>query len=441
MPSEDKLEKRCICIVGGGAAGYFSAIHNKLNDPNADVVILEKSSKTLRKVKISGGGRCNVTHSCFDPKELVSFYPRGSKELLGPFHSFQPADTMAWFEDNGVPLKVEEDGRVFPESDLSQDIIDCLKKKVEKLGIRVISSCGVTHVSKLSFKKDETTSLDSDSKDSSDLFKFRLVLESSQVLTCEKLVLATGSSPIGYAFAARFGHSIQQPIPSLFTFKINERLKPKEINSGRERLTDLAGCSVANAEVWLESKPKEYQTGPVLITHWGLSAPAIIKLSAWQARFLFENHYSCNLIVNWSYSIASFDRLNPFSGIRRKHPKKLVLSLSPFKEIPARLWVYLCRRAGITQNQQWHDLSKSSELDLVKELTESLFAIDGKGQFKEEFVTCGGVSLSEVNFKTMESKVCKGLFIVGELLDIDGVTGGFNFQNAWTTGFLSGAKT
>ena len=431
MDTHKNFKQGCICIVGGGAAGYFSAIHNKINNPDLDVVILEKASKTLRKVKISGGGRCNVTHSCFDPKELVSFYPRGSKELLGPFHAFQPADTMGWFEDNGVALKIEQDGRVFPQSDSSQDIVDCLKRKVESLGVRVFTNCGVNRVSKL---------VPDDSNESSDLSSFNILLESGQSFICQKLVLATGSSPVGYDFSKQLGHSMKTPIPSLFTFKINERLKPREKVIGRSVLTDLSGCSVSNAEVWLEEKPKDKQTGPVLITHWGLSGPAIIKLSAWQARVLFENYYSCSVIVNWVYSVSSFDSSTPFLDVKNKSPKKLVLGLSPYKEISLRLWVYLCKRAGILSAQQWHNLSNISESRLIQELTTCRFAIDGKGQFKEEFVTCGGVSLNEVNFKTMESKVCKGLFIVGELLDIDGVTGGFNFQNAWTTGFLSGGS-
>ena len=388
-----------VFVIGGGAGGFFAAIHHKLAHPNDCVVIIEKSSEVLSKVRISGGGRCNVTHACFDPRELASFYPRGSRELLGPFHRFSPTDTMAWFESRGVSLKVESDNRVFPVSDSSESIVDCLVGEAARLGVNVWTQCPLGSIEKHD--------------------RFRLALGNGAVHDADKVVLATGSSRVGHGFAKALGHTIQDPIPSLFTFKIVDKA-----------LQALSGLSVQNAIVHLEGVPKAGQTGPVLITHWGLSGPAIIKLSAWQARRLHESKYHIGLVVNCvGESDVSFERMMGSS--------KKVMGTSPIAAIPTRLWRYLVTKSGVLSSMTWKQLTPKQLSRLQSCLIHDRFEIVGKGVFKEEFVTCGGVSLNEVNFKTMESKRCDGLFFAGEILDIDGVTGGFNFQNAWTTGFLS----
>ncbi len=398
-----------IVILGGGAAGFFSAIHNKKNNPNSTVVMIEKSGQVLSKVKISGGGRCNVTHACFEPKLLSENYPRGGRELLGPYHVFQSKDTIAWFEAHGVALKIESDNRVFPVSDQSQEIIDCLVRVATGLGIKIWTHAQVTDI----LKKDPN---------------FCLSLADGQVLMCQKLVLATGSNPQGYVWAKQFGHTIEAPVPSLFTFRVDD-----------PALHALSGLAVDFAQVWIAGEKKKGQKGPVLMTHWGMSGPGIIKLSAWNARSLFEAGYRTALYVNWLPHVdidVLKERVAEFQG---NHPKKGVGSQSPFFEIPTRLWAYLIEKTKVSAQTLWKQINSKQIDRLVQELSEGVFAIAGKGTFKEEFVTCGGVSLKEVNFKTMESKVCPGLYIIGELLDIDGVTGGFNFQNAWTTGFLSGS--
>lgn len=401
-------KRNSIIIIGGGAAGFFSAIHNAKAHPHAQVIIIEKSSQVLSKVLISGGGRCNVTHACFDPKELVKGYPRGHKELLGPFYTFQPRDTMAWFERHGVALKIEADNRVFPVSDASSSIAECLHRVAHQCGVLVWKSCAVTFIAK------------SESG-------FNVTLANKEVHHCDKLVLATGGSRQGYDFARQLGHSIVSPIPSLFTFSIKDK-----------ELTALSGLSVSDATVSFLGKKEVSQRGPLLITHWGMSGPAIIKLSAWKARALHEANYKAAFKVNWLASYTSEEIVVRLEKQQKKNARKWVVTQSSFPEIPQRLWVYLVKKAGISDSLVW-DKCKPSHLEqLLQELTQGVFNIDGKGVFKEEFVTCGGVALNEVNFKTMESKRCPGLFVVGEALDIDGITGGFNFQNAWTTGALSG---
>ncbi len=397
-----------LIIIGAGAAGFFSAIHNKRNNPDSTVIILEKTPNILSKVKISGGGRCNVTHACFEPKELCRFYPRGSKELLGPFYSFQCKDTMDWFESRGVPLKIEKDNRVFPYSDSSQSIIDCLVKEAEALGVQLCTSCSVEKIEK-------------------DKLGFRLSLENGDTLTCDKLILATGSSREGHRFAKSLGHKIVEPIPSLFTFKISD-----------PSLHKRSGLSVENVEVWLGKNKKQSQSGPLLVTHWGFSGPAIIKLSAWQARTLFNTKYQEDLHIDWLPVYDKNDLLQLFIQERTDNGKKQVCKRSPHPEIAGRLWDYLCQKAGVGDVATWQSLNERQVETLISELKAGHFDMAGKSPFKDEFVTCGGVSLKEVNFKTMESKVCANLHLVGELLNIDGVTGGFNFQNAWTTGYLSG---
>ena len=397
-------------IIGGGAAGFFAAIHAKQSNPADTVVILEKSSEVLAKFKISGGGRCNVTHACFDPKILCENYPRGRKELLGPFHRFQPRDTMEWFESHGVPLKIEPDNRVFPVSDSSQSIIDCLITTATRMGIKIWTHCQVAHIVK--------------NKDT-----FCLTLADGQQHLCQKLVLATGSSRKGHEFAQSLGHTLVPPVPSLFTLMIADKA-----------LHALSGLSVSTTDVWVAGEKKQMQRGPLLITHWGMSGPAIIKLSAWNARKLHAVNYQTSLHVNWLPHLDEACLKSTLIAAQTKNPKKTVSKQSLLSEIPNRLWAYLTTKANLSPAEFWHQVTGKQMESLCQVLSQGQFPITGKGSFKEEFVTCGGVSLKEIDFKTMQSKCCPGLYLIGELLDIDGVTGGFNFQNAWTTGFLSGAS-
>jgi len=396
-----------IVIIGGGAAGFFSAIHNKNAYPKATVTILEKSAHVLSKVKISGGGRCNVTHACFDPRDLIQFYPRGGKELLGPFHQFNPRQTVDWFMQHGVRLKTEQDNRMFPVTNSSQTIIDCLVQKANTLKIRVKTHTHVTQI-----KRTPTG--------------FELTLSEGNVIQCSKLILATGSSRQGHDFARQLGHTIHRPVPSLFTFNIKD-----------SRLHQRKGLSVAHTHAWLKGQQKKFQQGPTLITHWGLSGPSIIKLSAWHARELHDTQYKGVLCINWLPDYPPNQLHQHLTSLQKKSPKKQCVTQSPFSEIPLRLWTYILMKSDIPEQQTWGSLQQKAIHRLIKQLQCMEFEINGKGQFKEEFVTCGGVTLNEINFKTMESKRCPGLHLIGELLDIDGVTGGFNFQNAWTTGYLS----
>ena len=395
-------------VIGGGAAGFFAAIHCKAQNPDSPVILIEKSASVLAKVKISGGGRCNVTHACFEPIRLAESYPRGGKALIGPFQRFQPRDTMNWFESRGVPLKIESDNRVFPISDSSQSIVDCLVNEAAILGVQVWTECTVESIQK------------------TEQGAFVVTLASGMTHHANKLILATGSSRAGYALAESLGHTITPLVPSLFTVKIQD-----------ESLTALSGLSVPNATLKLSGKKTWTQSGPLLITHWGFSGPALIKLSAWAARDFFEAHYQLPLQINWisDQSVQSVDSL--FQA-QKAHPKKMISNTSLFQTIPSRLWAYFLQKAGISESKQWQDFSKKDAQTLSNILLNDTYLTQGKGQFKEEFVTCGGVSLSEVNFKTMESKLCPNLCFAGEILDIDGITGGFNFQNAWTTGFLAG---
>ncbi len=397
-----------IIVLGGGAAGFFSAIHNKQTYPKAKVIIIEKGKQVLGKVKISGGGRCNVTHACFDPRELSTFYPRGAKELLGLFYRFQPKDTIEWFQSRGVKLKVESDNRVFPVSDSSQTIIDCLVKTAETLGVKIWTQCQVTQVSR-------------EGKE------FCLILNGRDEIFCQKLVLATGSNPQGYELAQQLGHHVHAPIPSLFTLKLNAK-----------GLTDLMGVSVPNASVWLKGHGAHKYKGGLLITHWGMSGPSIIKLSAWCAEALFHAAYKAELVVDWVPEFTHDEVMQKIEHYRLKFAQKRVAHVRIFQDLPSRLWQYLLGTTPIASDLTWQQINRRHKEWLCQMLKASVFSIVQKGVFKEEFVTCGGVSLKEIDFKTMESKCCPGLHIVGELLHIDGITGGFNFQNAWTTGYISG---
>lgn len=397
-----------VIVVGGGAAGFFSAIQFKIHHPDADVILVEKSSQVLAKVKISGGGRCNVTHACFDPKQMADHYPRGGKALIGPFQSFQAQDTMDWFEACGVALKIEADNRVFPVSNASQSIVDCLLDQARQHQVRVWVDCGVTTIVKTASGQ------------------FSVTLTNGQVHIADRVILTTGSSRAGYALAESLGHSIVPPIPSLFTIKIND-----------PELLGLAGVSVADVGLKVTGAKSNAQRGPLLVTHWGFSGPAMIKLSAWAAREFYEANYELLLHVSW-LPTESVDDIIRRLEVYQKSSKKTCANDCPFPALPGRLWGYLVQKWLKNPEKRWQEVSKKESLRMTELLKSEPYISAGKGVFKEEFVTCGGVSLKEVNFKTMESRVCPGLYFAGEILDVDGVTGGFNFQNAWTTGFLAG---
>lgn len=397
-----------ILVIGGGAAGYFAAIHHKARYPDHQVTIIEKSETGLSKVKISGGGRCNLTHACFDAKRLADYYPRGGKALIGPFQRFQPRDTMTWFQTRGVPLKIEADGRVFPVSNNSQSIIDALIDEAAKLAVGMWNQTAVSSIVK------------------TPLGAFQVALNSGVSHTYDRIILTTGSSRAGYQLAQSLGHNIVDPIPSLFTVKIDD-----------PELHALAGVSVADAQVTLHGDKTWKQRGPVLVTHWGLSGPAIIRLSAWAAREFSTHNYQLPMTVQWLPEYSELDIESAISAAQSSS-KKWVSSHSLFPEISGRLWAYLVQKSVKNGAIPWNEMSKKQSRQLIECLLRDRYQISGKGVFKEEFVTCGGIPLNEVNFKTMESRVCPGLFFAGEILDIDGITGGFNFQNAWTTGVIAG---
>jgi predicted Rossmann fold flavoprotein len=392
-----------IIIIGGGAAGYFTAINAKENNPELDITILEKGKDVLQKVKISGGGRCNVTHACFEPKELVKFYPRGEKELLGPFHKFMTGDTFEWFENRGVPLKIEDDNRVFPEANKSQAIIDCFQNAVDNLGIKVLTNCGVNSVSQQENKW--------------------VINTTEQVFEADKLVIAAGSSKKVWELCETLNHAVVEPVPSLFTFNINDK-----------RLVDLLGISVPNATISISGTKLE-DSGPLLITHWGMSGPAVLKLSAFGARILADKNYQYNVEVNW-LSRPTDKVLNVLLNLKKKEPRKTAILKSPFAEVSKRFWERFVVAAGITPTQNWADLTNIQLENLANQLTKGVFNANGRTTFKDEFVTAGGIDLKEINFKRFESRKHKNLFFVGEVLNIDAVTGGFNFQNAWTGGYI-----
>ena len=391
-----------IILVGGGAAGFFTAINIVEKNPKLKVAILERGSEVLQKVRISGGGRCNVTNACFEPNELVKFYPRGEKELRGPFHQFCSGDTIEWFEKHGVELKIEADGRMFPVSNSSQTIIDCFLEATNKLGIAVLTGQSVQSI----FKKDT---------------HWKIETQNENYVT-EKLILATGSNPKVWEMLQTFGHAVVSPVPSLFTFNIKD-----------SRIKELPGVA---AQVTVKVKDtKLTSTGPLLITHWGMSGPAILKLSAWGARVLHDKNYQFTIFVNWLNDAEKDEVENKLKELKQEHAKKSVSKKSPF-ELTNRLWESLVLASGIEVETKWADLSKIQLQSLVNQLINGTFQVNGKSTFKEEFVTAGGIDLKEINFKTMESKLHEHLYFAGEIVNIDAITGGFNFQNAWTSGFI-----
>jgi predicted Rossmann fold flavoprotein len=399
---------RRVAVVGGGAAGFFAAIACAEARPAAQVTIFEKGSQFLTKVRISGGGRCNVTHACFEPRELTGRYPRGERALIAPFHRFQSSDTVAWFAARGVQLKTEADGRMFPTTDSSQSIIDCLMRAAQDAGVVLKTNCGVVKARKC----------DGD---------FELGLSNGETAGCDRLLLATGGCrtlALG-ELAASLGHTLEPPAPSLFTFHVD-----------CDWLRNLAGTTVPLAGVSVPGIGlRERQ--PLLVTHWGFSGPAILRISAWGARELQACGYRFDLHVNWLPEWPEQQLQERVDGLRKAAPAKLVVN-TPIEPLSARLWEALVLASGTPRETRWSALSRAQQHRLLNHLVRSEFTVTGKSLNKDEFVTCGGVRLREVNFKTMESRVCPGLFLAGELLDIDGITGGFNFQAAWTTGWIAG---
>ncbi|TXE09736.1 NAD(P)/FAD-dependent oxidoreductase [Seonamhaeicola algicola] len=391
-----------IIVIGGGAAGFFAAINIAEQHPQANVTILEKAKQGLQKVKISGGGRCNVTHAEFIPQELVNNYPRGKKELLGPFHQFMTGDTIAWFESRGVALKIEDDGRMFPESNTSQTIIDCFLNEANKFGVNINYSCGVKSVK----KEGSTWCIDTN----------------AGVFTADKLVVATGSSVKIWEILKTLNHTIVKPVPSLFTFNVKDA-----------RITNIPGVVAQNVTVKVVNTNLESH-GPLLVTHVGFSAPAILKLSAFGAVELAQMDYKFQIEINFIQQDFN-GCLSSLKNLKQTLAKKTVFKFSQF-DMPKRLWQQLVLAANIGDGTTWADLNKHQLEALAAQLTKAIFNVNGKSTFKEEFVTAGGVDLKEVNFKTFESKYHKNLYFAGEVLNIDAVTGGFNFQNAWTSAFI-----
>ncbi len=407
-----------VIVAGGGPAGFFAAIRCAELNPKLRVLIIEKASQTLGKVLVSGGGRCNVTHACFDPAQLIGYYPRGGAALRGAFTRFQPADTVQWFEGRGVKLKTEADNRMFPVTNSSKTIADCLRNAASAAGVTVQLGVNLQKV-----QKNPQGGFDLETTTKTQVEYFH----------AEKLLIATGSDAVTREIVRALGHSIEPPVPSLFTFNIADA-----------RLEGLAGLSVESVAVSIDPVTASghaalTQRGPLLVTHWGLSGPAILRLSAWGARTLFEKKYRAALTVNWLDDMTpekAFEVLHKHK-FWHENTRKKALTKSPFSQLPARLWKQLAQETVNEKN--WGAVSNAELRKLAEALTSGLFQITGKGQFKEEFVTCGGACLDEVDFKTMQSRIVEGLFFAGEVLDIDGVTGGFNFQSSWTTGWLAGS--
>jgi hypothetical protein len=408
MSSKFILPNWDVVIAGGGPAGFFAAIRCAELNPQLRILIIEKASQTLGKVLISGGGRCNVTHACFDPAKLITFYPRGGNELRGAFSRFQASDTVEWFESRGVKLKTESDGRMFPVTDSSETIAECLRSTAKKAGVEVRTGVSLLGVE----------------KDSKNGFRLELRREAEVFfIHTRKLLIATGSDRKTLDVVKLLGHTVEEPVPSLFTFNVKDH-----------RIDGLAGLSVENVTLKMDSV---VQRGALLITHWGLSGPAVLRTSAWGARELHAKKYRAGLSVNWLGDLSFEKALDVLNHNKewKENARKKVLTNPAFSQIPLRLWKQLVEFIG---EKNWADLSKTELRRLAVELTAGEFTIEGKGQFKEEFVTCGGVKLKEVDFKTMQSRVVGKLFFAGEVLNIDGITGGFNFQSSWTTGWLAG---
>jgi hypothetical protein len=405
------MEKKKIVVVGGGAAGFFCAIQVAELHPDWEICILEKSNKLLSKVKVSGGGRCNVTHACPEIETLLKKYPRGARFLKKAFYQFATLDTIEWFKKNGVDLHTEKDGRMFPTTNNSDTIIDCFLRKVHQYQIKVLTGQEVVQVEKMNNASDSN---------------FILTLASEKKITADAICLATGgmlkSDKLNWL--TTLGHTIVDPVPSLFTFNLVDK-----------KITTLMGVAVENAVIqWKGNKITEQ--GPLLITHWGISGPAAIKLSAWCARELADDHYEGEIIINWTPEYNEATLKMEWINLRMDLGRREMGTKNPFN-LPQRLWQYLLQEAGISFTTKWADLKSAQQHQLIQSLTRTTLQVKGKTTFKEEFVTCGGVTLTEIEAATMESKMVPGLHFAGEMMDVDGITGGFNFQHAWTSGWLA----
>jgi predicted Rossmann fold flavoprotein len=416
------LKQADVIIIGGGAAGFFTAINAAENNPKLKIIILERGKEVLTKVKVSGGGRCNVTHAEFLPKELTQNYPRGEKELLGPFHTFMTGDTIEWFEKRGVELKIEEDGRVFPVSDSSQTIIDCFLSETKRLEVEILLNQSVKEIQK-----------------EADHF---IINTTTETFSVPKVVVATGSNQKIWQLLEGLGHTVVPAVPSLFTFNIKD-----------VRIADLAGITTnARIKILTGSFPKSGEggfrpqrvedgrgilenEGPLLITHWGMSGPAILKLSAWSARLLEPLKYHFNIEVNWLNNLSEEEVLDSLKEMKNIQGKQTIYKYAQF-DLPKRLWQSIVKASGIDERLTWADATRENLQNIANQLIAAIFEVTGKSTFKEEFVTAGGVDLKEVNFKTFESRKVDGLYFAGEVLNIDAITGGFNFQNAWTGGYI-----
>lgn len=404
----NKILKPAVAIIGGGAAGFFTAVNAARLNRSLNVTIYEKSAKLLSKVRISGGGRCNVTHHCFEPEKLAKAYPRGSRMLRWSFEQFQPRHTVEWFEKRGVKLKAENDGRMFPVTDSSETIIQCFMEEARRYGVRIRTETGIDNIEPL---KNGT---------------FKLHIHNGSPVITDKVVVATGGSSRerAYGWLKELGHTIRQPVPSLFTFNFRDKI-----------FSDLAGISVESAEVHIEGTPYR-ETGPVLITHWGLSGPAVLKLSARAARELNEKEYRFHVRVNWLHHVKEKAVRAKLLEMKESHPKKLVTKQNEFP-FPSRLWLRFTELAGINPQKKWAEVSNRDVHALIEQLLHARYDVQGKTTYKEEFVTSGGITLKEIDPDTLESKIVPGIYFVGEILDIDGITGGYNFQAAWTNGWLA----
>ena len=407
-------KQQSIAIIGGGASGIFASIRcaeaAKERKIDVDIRVFEASTKFLKKVRISGGGRCNVTHHIFEVNDFCLSYPRGRKELLSPFQKFQAADTVEWFEERGVGLKHEVDGRMFPITDNSETIIDCFMQEANKHEIKLLNKMNVKSLKKLGDGR------------------ISLFINDDESFIADSVLIATGSMPGGYRLAKNLGHSITEIAPSLFTFKIQDEI-----------LEGLSGTSFSQAALTLKidgAKPFE-QKGPLLITHWGLSGPALLKLSAWAAREMMHTNYKAKITVNWLGIERRDDTEKLLNTIKNNNTKTSVGNAYP-SELTKRFWLQLLIKCDISKEKNWSEISKKEFHLIMKNLFSCELDVLGKSRFKEEFVECGGINLKEINFKTMESKVCSGLYFSGEVMDIDGITGGFNFQSAWTSGWIAG---
>ena len=396
-----------LIVIGGGAAGFFCAVNAARMNPSLKVIIIEKNNKVLGKVKVSGGGRCNVTHACFEIAELVKKYPRGQNFLKKSFHWFNTANTVEWFQERNVALKTEADGRMFPESNDSQTIIDCLLREATKYNVEMMLNCEVKEIIA------ENNS-------------FILLTRDSRLLTSDYLCIACGGYPKSSQmdWLQKIGHSFETPVPSLFTFNIPNN-----------KITELMGVSVENATVKIAGTKLQEQA-PLLITHWGMSGPAVLKLSAWGARQLADKNYHFEISVNWLGNRNENELRDEWLFFRDRFAAQKISNKNPF-ELPNRLWLYLLRESFIDESLRWAELTSKQQNKLIQTLTAQAFQVKGKTTFKEEFVTCGGIKLNEIDPNTMQSKIVPHLFFAGEIIDVDGVTGGFNFQNAWTGGWIA----